>query len=73
MSELITQLFATMQEAIVGFITAFKDGFLELIYVDPSAASPEVSPLALFFFIMIGLGLGITVVGTIISLVRRRR
>ncbi len=73
MNELITQLFSTMQEAITGFITAFKDGFLNLIYVDPAAANPEISPLALFGFIMIGLGLGITVVWTIINLVRRRR
>lgn len=72
MTDLITQLFATMQEAITGFILAFKDGFAELLYIDPSVVTPEISPLALFSFIMIGLGLGLGVVTTIIGMIRRK-
>lgn len=72
MTDLITQLFATMQAAITGFITAFKDGFGELLYVDPAAVTPEISPLALFSFVMIGLGLGLGVVTTIIGMIRRK-
>lgn len=72
MTDLITTLFATMQEAISGFILAFKDGFSELLYIDPTVASPEISPLALFSFIMIGLALGLGVVTTIIGMIRRR-
>lgn len=72
MSELITTMFATLQSALLGFIEAFKLGFLEAIYVDPSATTPVVSELATFGFIMLGLSLAITLTFGLVRMVKGR-
>lgn len=71
MTELITQLFATLNTALLGMVEALKDGFANLIYVDPTALTPEISPLALFGFIMVGLSMGIGLVYTVFKMIKR--
>lgn len=71
MTELITQLFTTLNTALLGMVEALKDGFANLIYVDPTAVTPVVSPLALFGFIMVGLSMGIGLVYTVFKMIKR--
>ena len=71
MTELITQLFSTLNTALLGMVEALKEGFSNLLYVDPSVATPEISPLALFGFIMVGLSMGIGLVYTVFKMIKR--
>lgn len=76
MGEFITTLFEALTEGITGIIApiidAVKTGFLELIYVDPSAEVKEVSAIAYFLFAMLGLSVGVGLVWLVMSLFKRR-
>lgn len=72
----LTDLFEALTAGITGImtpiITGIKDGFLEVIYKDPAAESPELSVIAYFLFAMLGLSIGVGLVWLVISLFKRR-
>ena len=72
----ITSLFEALTAGITGIIApmveGIKEGFLEVIYVDPSATTPELSAIAYFLFAMLGLSIGVGLVWLVISLFKRR-
>lgn len=72
----ITDLFEALTAGITGIIApmvdGIKTGFLEVIYVDPSAETPVLSAIAYFLFAMLGLSVGVGLVWLVISLFKRR-
>ena len=72
----VQSLFQALTEGITGIIApmvdAIKTGFLELIYVDATAESPQLSAIAYFLFAMLGLSIGVGLVWLVISLFKRR-
>lgn len=72
----VESLFQALTEGITGIIApmvdAIKTGFLELIYVDAAAESPQLSAIAYFLFAMLGLSIGVGLVWLVISLFKRR-
>ena len=50
-----------------------KEGFTNLLYVDPTVAEPVLSPVAQVGLLAGGLGLGISLIFGLFSLVRRIR
>ena len=76
MAAFITTLFEAITSGITGIIApivnGIKTGFMQLIYVDPSAQTLEVSTLAYFLFAMLGLSIGVGLVWLVISLFKRR-
>ncbi len=74
--EFITTLFRAITEGITGIISpmveAIKTGFLEVIYVDPSAETRALSEFAYFLFAMLGISIGVGLVWLVISLFKRR-
>lgn len=71
MGSLIGQIFEAFKETIQGMTTGLKEALVNIIYVDPTAAEPVVSDLAMFIFLMFGLGLALAVVNKIFGLIRR--
>lgn len=76
MADFITTLFEAITAGITGIIAPIvggvKDGFLQLIYVDPTAEQKEVSVIAYFLFAMLGLSVGVGLVWLVMSLFKRR-
>ena len=72
MGELITTMFQGFTSIIPAIMGALKDGFEELIYVDPSATTPVISNFAKFGFLMAGLGLGLGLTYFVVNLIRRK-
>lgn len=72
MSQLITELFSAFGETIKGMTGGIKDAFSSLLYVDAAATEPVLTSLAIFIFVMIGLGLALGVVKMIFSFVKNR-
>ena len=72
MSELITTMFQGFTEIIPAIMGALKDGFQEIIYVDPSASTKVVSDFAKFGFLIAGLGLGLGLTYFTVNLIRRK-
>ncbi len=73
MSELITVLFENFSTTITGLAGGLKEAFVNLIYVDPSAAQPAFSPLVIFGFTMAGLTLAAGILYKIFGVIRSRR
>lgn len=72
MTSLITDMFSSFGTAIEGLTGGIKDAFLNIIYLDPSSATPVVSPLAQFIFIMGGLSIAIGLVYGAVRLIRSK-
>ncbi len=72
MSELITNIFTSFSSTINGLSGGMKEAFTNLIYVDPSATDPVFSPLVIFIFTMLGLGLATGILYKIFGLIRNR-
>lgn len=72
MSGLITEIFSSFSTVIKGLADGLKTAFGELIYVDPAATDPTFSPLVLFLFTMLGLGLATGILYKIFSLIKNR-
>ena len=72
MAGLVNQIFQSFNVVITGLASGLKGAFENLIYVDPSATNPTMSPLVMFIFTMLGLGLATGVLWKIFSLVRNR-
>ena len=73
MGELITTIFGSFTTVIGGIADGLKEAFVNLVYVDPSAADPTFSPLVLFIFTMAGLGLAAGILYKIFGMVRARK
>ena len=71
MGSLIGQIFEAFKETIQGMTTGLKEALVNILYVDPNVADPVVSDLAMFIFLMFGLGLALAVVNKILGLIRR--
>ncbi len=72
MSDLVGEMFSTFTTVIENLASGLKSSFLNLIYVDPSAASPVFSPLVIFLFVMAGIGLAMGILYKIFGLIQRR-
>lgn len=72
MSELISEIFSSFSTVIEGLASGLKTAFGHLIYVDPAATDPVFSPLVLFLFTMLGLGLATGILYKIFGLIKRR-
>ena len=72
MGELITAIFESFTTVIEGLADGLKGAFTNLIYVDPAAADPTFSPLVLFVFTMLGLGIATGILYKIFGLIRRK-
>lgn len=70
MGDVITSLFSGMSSAVVSITGALKDAFSNLLYVDPAATSPVISPLATFIFVIAGLGLAVGIVYFVLGKIR---
>lgn len=75
--EFVTTLFEAITAGITGIIApiveGIKTGFLELIYVDPTATGEkELSAIAYFLFACLGLSIGVGLVWLVMSLFKRR-
>ena len=73
MSGLITETFGSFSEVIKGLSMGIKDSFRYLIYVDPTAADPQFSPIVLFVFTMAGMGLATGILYKIFGMIRARK
>ena len=73
MSELITEVFSSFTEVIKGLSMGIKDSFRYLIYVDPTNADPQFSPIVLFVFTMAGMGLATGILYKIFGMIRARK
>ena len=62
MADVITSLFSGMTSAVSAITGSLKEAFENLLYVDPAAATPVISPLATFIFVIAGLGLAVSIV-----------
>ena len=71
MSELISTIFENFSVVIGGLSDGLKTAFSNLIYVDPAATNPVLSPLVLFVFTMLGLGIATGILYKIFGLVKR--
>ena len=71
MSYLVRNVFGGFGTTIGGMAGGMKSAFSSLIYVD--GVSGSFSPLVIFLFSMLGLGLAAGIVYKIVSLVRNRR
>lgn len=72
MTTLITDLFSGLTSTITALTGGIKEAFLNILYVDPVATEKVISPLAQFFFVFAGVGIGFTIVAMIVSVIRRR-
>ena len=72
MGELITTIFESFSTVIEGLAGGLKVAFTNLIYVDPAATDPAFSPLVLFVFTMLGLGIATGILYKIFDLIRRK-
>ena len=72
MSDLVEEIFSSFSTVIENLASGLKTAFGHLIYVDPAAADPVFSPLVLFLFTMLGIGLASGILYKIFSLIKRR-
>lgn len=71
MSDLFSELFSAFGDTISGLANGIKDAFLNIIFVDPDAATREISDIAKFGFLMLGLSMAIGLVYGAFRLIRR--
>lgn len=71
MSDLFSELFSAFGDTISGLANGIKDAFLNIIYVDPDATTRQISDLAKFGFLMLGLSMAIGLVYGAFRLIRR--
>ena len=70
MTELITTMFSGFTQTMGSFANGIKEGFTNVIYVDPTASELVVSDLAKFGFLVGGVALALGVTFFIIRKVR---
>ena len=66
-------MFTSFTTVIGGLASGLKDAFANIIYTDPSAATPTLSPLVVFVFVMAGVGLATGILYKIFGMVRARK
>ena len=71
MGELFSELFSAFGDTISGLANGIKEAFLNIIYVDPDAATRQISDVAKFGFLMLGLTMAIGLVYGAFQLIRR--
>ena len=70
MTDLIKDLFSGFTDGIEGLTGGIKEAFMNLLYVDPTASTPVLSPVIQFAFIFGGLSLAIGLVWKIFGMIR---
>lgn len=73
MESLITALFSSFSTVIKSLASGLKDAFGMLLYVDPSASDPVLSPLVLFLFTLAGVGLATGILYKMFGLISAHR
>lgn len=72
MSDVLTSLFEGFTTTITNFATGLKDGFMNLLYVDPEASSKVVSDPVKFLLIFGGVGIAMGLFWKVLGLIRSR-
>lgn len=72
MSDILTSLFEGFTTTITSFATGLKDGFMNLLYVDPEASTKVVSDPVKFLLIFGGVGIAMGLFWKVLGLIRRR-
>lgn len=70
--QLLQTMLSVLGDCITALMTAIKDGFMSLVFVDPSAATLEVSAVGIWLFVMLGLSLALSLGYYIIGILHRR-
>lgn len=70
--QFVTMIFSGFTDTIKGLAGGIKDGFLNLIYVDPSASEKVMSDIAEFCFVAGGVTLAIGIVWGTFRLIRAK-
>lgn len=70
MSDVITSLFSGVTSTVEAITDALKTAFVNLLYVDPAAATPELSPLANLMFVVVGIGLAVSIVYFVLNKIK---
>ena len=71
MLDLIQNIFASFTSVISGLTGGIKSAFSHFIYEDPAAETLQVSGIAQFIFIMLGVSMAIGLVYFIMRLVKK--
>ena len=71
MGDIVTSIFQGFTTTITNFAQGLKDAFMQIIYTDPTATNPTLSPLAQFGFVLFGITLAIGLVHLVVRLIRR--
>lgn len=72
MADVISSLFSGMTSTIAAITGALKEAFVNLLYIDPAAATLEISPLATFIFVLVGVSLAVSIVYYVLGRFRVR-
>lgn len=70
--DLLKTMFSVLGDCISSLMTAIKDGFMSLVFVDPAAETLEVSAVGIWLFVMLGLSLALSLGYYIIGILHRR-
>lgn len=70
--ELLKTMFSVLGDCITSLMNAIKDGFMNLVFVDPLAETLEVSAVGIWLFVMLGLSLALSLGYYIIGILHRR-
>jgi len=71
MGEIVTTIFSSFVSVITNIATGIKSAFDTILWVDPAAPTKELSDIAKFGFIFLGVSLAIGIVYAAVRLIRR--
>lgn len=72
MGSMISEIFESFTTVIPALAKGIKDGFMELLYVDPEASTLVISDPVKFLLIFGGIGLAMGVFWKVFGLIRGR-
>lgn len=72
MGSMITEIFQSFTTVIPALARGIKDGFMELLYVDPEASTLVISDPVKFLLVFGGVGLAMGVFWRVFRLIRGR-
>jgi len=77
MGNFVQSMFQGITSGVTNAVKIIGDGlktaFMNILYVDPTAETLQLSELSYFLFVIAGLSIGVGLVWLIVSLVKRRR
>lgn len=70
--DLLDTMFSVLTDLLTSLMNAIKDGFMNLVFVDPAADTLQVSAVGIWLFVMLGLSLALSLGYYIIGILHRR-